>query len=233
MITLAAIGAAATYAIPRLTYSCVGNNEPSAWAALRTIAYAESQFQAAADVDRDGDRRGEFGTLAEMSGAVALAGHDAAIKHALLSGAYRRVCADGTITRSGYRFRVFLPDARGDGVCETAVSGDVPGRCGDPSVPRGPVCPSTRSERVDSRLASQRWCAYAWPVTYGASGNRTFFIDQDGNELCTEEAHYSGDDGPAPGAAFASGGIMSILGAIPADGMRSQDGNVWRDWTPR
>lgn len=218
MITLAAIGAAAAYAIPRLSYSCVGNNEPSAWAAIRIIADAQRRFQAAGSVDLDRDGRGEFGTLAEMSGAVALAGHDAAIKDALLSGAYRRVCADGTITRSGYRFRVSLPDARGDGVCEGAVRD---------------VASSTRGGSVDARLASQRWCAYAWPVTYGASGNRTFFIDQDGNELCTQDAHYSGDDGPAPGAAFANGGMTSILGAIPADGMRSQDGNVWCDWTKR
>lgn len=218
MITLAAIGVAAAYAIPRLTYSCVANPEFSAMATLSNLASRQGEFQRGGHIDLDGDGRGEFGTLAEMSGAVALAGHDAAIKDALLSGAYRRVCADGTITRSGYRYRVFLPAARGDGVCETAVRD---------------VTSSTRNDRVDARLASQRWCAYAWPVTYGASGNRTFFIDQDGNELSTEDAHYSGDGGPAPGAAFANGGMTSILGAIPADGVRSQDGNVWRDWTKR
>ncbi len=75
--------------------------------------------------------------------------------------------------------------------------------------------------------------ACAWPENYGQSGNRTFFIDQDGNRRCTQDAHYSGDDGPAPGAAFANGGMTSILGATPADGARSQDGNVWRDWTAR
>ncbi len=85
VITLAAIAAAGVCAIRLLSPQCVGNNEPSAWAALGIIAGAQRQFHAAAGVDLDRDGRGEFGTLAEMSGAVALAGHDAVIQDVLLT----------------------------------------------------------------------------------------------------------------------------------------------------
>jgi hypothetical protein len=41
-----------------------------------------------------------------------------------------------------------------------------------------------------------------------------------------DDARYSGDRGPSPGAAFAAGGALSITGVAAADRI-AQDGNVW------
>jgi hypothetical protein len=90
-----------------------------------------------------------------------------------------------------------------------------------------PVGRTAVNDRVDPRLAAERWCAYAWPVVYGRSGRLTFFVDQDGDVRCTDDPRYSGDSGPLPGAAFADGGPESIVGTVPDAGAASQDGNVW------
>ncbi|MCB9826272.1 MAG: DUF2950 family protein [Planctomycetes bacterium] len=38
----------------------------------------------------------------------------------------------------------------------------------------------------DPDLAETAWCAYAWPASYQQSGNRTFFVNQAGDVLATE-----------------------------------------------
>jgi hypothetical protein len=95
--------------------------ETSALCSLHSIAGAEEQFRAARVVDLDGDGRGEYGTIAELSAAVALPDQPNALRPPVLSGAFRTVRPDGTVLRSGYRFRVLLPDADGDGVGESGA----------------------------------------------------------------------------------------------------------------
>jgi len=100
---------------------CGGHNTLSAWASLRGLAGSQAAFQERGAIDVDGDGRGEFGFLAELSGAVALPRSDSALQPPVISGAYRIVRPDGTASRSGYRFRLFLPDAQGHGVRETGT----------------------------------------------------------------------------------------------------------------
>jgi hypothetical protein len=214
-------------------------NDTSAWASLRNICSSEREFRRGAHVDMDGDGVGEFGTLAELSGAVPLPdGH--VLNPPVLSGAFRSVDLDGSVPRSGYRIRVFLPAESGDGVREPgfALPPAHPRAKGEPhcspSAPVGPPSPRRAgrdrvTDRVDPARASTKWCAYAWPVEYERTGRLTFVIDQDGNELRTDDPRYSGDNGPLPGAAFAGGGALSIVGDL-ARGVRAQDGNLWTEY---
>jgi len=50
------------------------------------------------------------------------AGSDRVLNPPLLAGAFRVLDRDGCANRSGYRFRVWLPDAAGDGVPEAGYA---------------------------------------------------------------------------------------------------------------
>jgi hypothetical protein len=59
----------------------------------------------------------------------------------------------------------------------------------------------------------------------GEAGQRTFFTNQTGDVLATEDARYAGPgNGPAADAAFRSPGITGPT----AIGAAGNDGNAWR-----
>jgi hypothetical protein len=126
-----------------------------------------------------------------------------------VSPALRGVSDKGLILRDGYLFRIFLPDLRGEGL---------------PELPRGGA-----SADVYPRRAEVLWCAYAWPQRYDTTGRRTFFANQSGSILSTEDLDYSGEDAVIPaGSALAFGRpIQSMLGPM-AIGEPARDGNIWR-----
>jgi hypothetical protein len=86
--------------------------------------------------------------------------------------------------------------------------------------------PVALTAAADPDRAESLFCAYAWPVSHGETGRRTFFLAPDGDILATEDPSYEGDDGPRPGAAFDGGGIDRITGARAAE-RTGQDGNRW------
>jgi hypothetical protein len=179
--------------------------ETAAVATSRNVISAQAQMQASAKVDADRDGTGEYAGFLEMSGAEVgrMAGK---LVPPVLSGAFRIVSPAGEVARSGYLYRVFLPDARGTGV------GEAPG-----GFARG---------QVDADLAETTWCLYAWPETYGKTGTRTFFTNQGGDVLATECATYTGaGGGPASDAAFVRAGYITGVVAI---GRPGADGNVWK-----
>lgn len=94
MIVVAIIAIIAAIAIPNLLRSRMSANESAAIGAMRTISSAEASFQTAATLDADGDGVGEYGELADLSGAT-----PPYIDDALGSG-----------TKQGYTF-VATPDA--------------------------------------------------------------------------------------------------------------------------
>ena len=100
--------------------------EASAISTLRNVWSAEDRLRETLLCDADGDGEGEFAFLAELSGAALPAGRDEPLHRWLLSGAFRTVQEDGSVLRSGYRFRVFLPAADGTGVREDATPGAPP-----------------------------------------------------------------------------------------------------------
>jgi prepilin-type N-terminal cleavage/methylation domain-containing protein len=206
MIVIAIIAIIAAIAIPNLLSARLNSNETAAIATLRNIISAESQFQTTARADENNNGVGEYGTFGEMSGSIGVRGN-AILNPPVLSTAFRTVNANGEVSRSGYLFAMYLPDAAGDGLAEVAGGG--------------------ADAAVDADLAETTWCCYAWPANFGNTGNRSFFVNQGGDIVATEDQDYSGSgNGPDANSAF-SGSGTSITGSV-ATGMTGRDGNFWR-----
>jgi prepilin-type N-terminal cleavage/methylation domain-containing protein len=206
MIVIAIIAIVAAIAIPNLLAARLNSNEAAAIATLRTLISAQSQFQSTARADGNGNGTGEYGYFGEMSGAIGVRG-GAPLQTPVLSTAFRSATALGVVSRSGYLFLVALPDATGNAVLQQ------------------------NANLVDADLAETTWACYAWPQSFGTSGNRTFFVNQAGDIVTTEDASYSGPD-PA-GAPFDAASafvgpasVTSITGRMAA-GVVGSDGNVW------
>ncbi len=165
MIVIAIIAIIAAIAIPNLLAARLSSNETAAIATLRNIISAQAQFQQSAKADTDNDGTGEYGGFVELSGGGA-GRMSAVLSPPVLSGAFRVLNATGEVSRSGYFFRIYLPGAAGVGV-------------GEPQ-------PGYTAAMINSDLVETTWCAYAWPVNYGQSGNRTFFTNQGGDVVATE-----------------------------------------------
>jgi len=207
MIVIAIIAIIAAIAIPNLLAARLSANETAAIATLRNIISAQAQFQQGAKADTDNDGAGEYGGFFEMSGG-GVGRMTAILNPPVLSGAFRILNAAGEVSRSGYFFHLYLPGPGGVGVGEPA-GGFVAGP-------------------LSSDLCETTWCAYAWPVNYGQSGNRTFFTNQQGDVTTTELSTYSGSTfGPASDAAFKPADAGRITGAV-AIGVVAVDGNTWK-----
>jgi prepilin-type N-terminal cleavage/methylation domain-containing protein len=211
MIVVAIIAIIAGIAIPNLLAARLNANETAAIATLRSISTAQAQFQATAKADTDYDGTGEFGGLMELSGAWDIRDDSSVglLSPPVLSGAFRNASGTGAVSRSGYYFRMYLPQADGTGIC---VDED-----------------ASNFSSVNADLAETSWCCYAWPVNYGSSGNRTFVVNQSGDIINAEVPDYSG---PTPtgmniSAAFITSSVDSMTGRL-AVGTVGQDGNRWR-----
>ncbi|MGQ0612751.1 MAG: DUF2950 family protein [Planctomycetaceae bacterium] len=208
MIVIAIVAVVAAIALPNLLSARLSANETTAIATMRTLLSSQATFQksGAADVDRDG--LGEYGTLAEMAGAVGVRG-GAPVSTATLSGSFSSINAQGQATRHGYQYRLFLPDSAGDGLGEVSGGGPPPG--------------------IDPDLAETTWCAYAWPSQFEVSGMRTFFVSQSGEILAAEQAAYTGPLAVLePGAALRAGGSLASITGPLATGATGRDGNFWK-----
>jgi len=213
-------------------------NEIGAIVTLRNLGRCQSVFQNPRRVDLDGDGIGEFGTLGEMTGNDGLRADTAGAKRGapaespVLSISLASVNEDGVATKSGYCFRVWLPESRGGAVHEgngpTWGSGSRPA-AGDGAPPRAVLPGSPFSGPVDVDATEARWCAYAWPVAFGNSGNHTFFIDQEGGVWGTLPADqkYQGTVAPVWDAAMPADGRSGWSPAPDAKEYRGRDGNLW------
>ena len=205
MIVIAIIAIIAAIAIPNLLSARLNSNETAAIATLRNIISAQAQFQTTARADENNNGVGEYGTFAEMSGALGVRG-GAVLNPPVLSTAFRAVNANGEVSRSGYLFAMWLPNNVGDGVAELGGGG---------------------AGVVDPDISETTWCCYAWPTNYGNTGNRVFFVNQGGDIVASEDNTYSGTGaGPSDEAAF-SGAGDTITGPV-ATGMTGRDGNFWK-----
>ena len=207
MIVIAIIAIIAAIAIPNLLAARLSANETAAIATLRNIISAQAQFQQGAKADTDNDGTGEYGGFYEMSaGGTGRLAPGTVLTPPVLSGAFRVLNANGEVSRSGYFFRVYLPNAAGAGI-------------GEPQT-------GYTAALLNADLSETTWCAYAWPVNYQQSGNRTFFTNQGGDVIATEFNGYSGTGaGPLPAAAFKVAG--TITGSV-AIGVAGSDGHVWK-----
>lgn len=178
------------------------SNEVCAISTLRSISSAQAQFQASGLADENRDGTGEYGGFVELAAGGPVRGHDTPLPIPVLSGAFRRIDADGQVTRSGYLFRAWLPGKDGAFVGETQ-SGFAAGL-------------------ADPVAASRRWRCFAWPTRYDHAGLRTFAVDDSGDIFGTEDERWSG--------AGAGPSVESLDGRpnVAATTWTSPDGHVWK-----
>ncbi len=224
MIVVAIIAIIAAMAIPKLLSARLAANEAAAIATLRTISTAQAAFRSTSAIDTDGDGAGEHAYLAELAGQapmrVCTAGAPAAggandfLTPTILPPALGLV-QSGLVARSGYYFQMWLPDATYVGIPEQANGG------------------CTSAPFPDPNCSEVAWACYAWPMEAGGTGNRAFFINQEGDLLgCTnrQTPQYSGDPaggGAAPNydeALMTAGDMSSHYRASMVGG---NNGSVW------
>ncbi len=226
MIVVAMIAILTAVAIPNMMAARLQANEAAAIAHLRSISSAQAQFQTSAKADVDRNGTGEFGFFRELASATPVrtaadgtAAGGTVLWPTALSQSFGALNADGEVVRSGYHYRVFLPNTNGDALGELTLT---------------TLEVSAAPGLIDSTLAETIWCAYAWPATGGSSGWRTFFINQAGDITGSEQdgAARSGPNGieaREAGYAFtAPGSSRNMGGRNIAFGVLGRDGNVWK-----
>ena len=179
MIVVAIIAIIASIAIPKLMSARLSANEAAAISTLRSISSAQAQIQSSAAIATDADGGGEYGYFGELSGvdpmrvsaagapAMGVAGTDE-LSPSVLASAFGNV-NNGVVTRSGYAFQMFLPDATAGGVT--------------PGIPEDANGGATAGTLPNPDNGEILWACYAWPVAASQSGNRAFFINQEGDLL--------------------------------------------------
>jgi len=207
------LGIVSSIAIPKLLSARLAANESAAIASLRALASAQAMFSVAAAIDSDQDGQGEYGFLGELSGARPLRGQRERLAPPVLASSFGVLQDDGdgdaVVERAGYWFQVWLP-ARTGAVSERMNAAG--------------------AARVLPEAAELSWCAYAWPVEPGSTGQRAFFVSQEGDMLVFDNQgglfgglQATGGRQPAFDSALARPDLQSG----PARGRRP-DGVTWR-----
>lgn len=215
LLAVCFFGLVAAVAIPGLMRSRVGTNESSAIGTLRSLSTSQAQFQSQGIVDQDNDGTGEFGTLGELSGISPCRGSGQSMAASPFIAQILGIRDDnGVSMKSGYCFVLYLPTAKGPARREGDAELD--------------------AVAADADAQEVRWCAYAWPQSPGQSGNRIFFVNQEGQVyMAVASATRYGGAGnpPRPDAAFDVGGTspanLDADVGMAAAGLRAGDGNTW------
>lgn len=212
LIVLVIIAIIITISLPSLLGTKSDANEGAALATVRQIVQAQMAFSNRKEADLNFNSQGEYGSFGEMSGNVPVRAGNGGTKFlepSVINPSFRQISPIGEMFRAGYYYRVYLPDANGQGVLE------LPGGGADPS--------------VDADMAEVMWCVYAWPQKFGTTGRRAYFANQSGDITFTEDPSYTGPGAPIqPGAAFTPGGAANNIDGTPAVGVAGRDGNVWK-----
>lgn len=207
MIVVAIIGILAGIAVPNLLQGRAAANESAVVSTLRSVATSQFKFKTMGLVDMDLNGGYEFGTLGELTGATALRGTAGErLSPNLLSQSMSVVDASGRTTRHGYVFQIYLPNAVGVGVPETAAT-------------LGAINPA---------LSESYWSCLAWPMRRGQTGNTTYFINQQGDIVKTRGGGYTGTSAVPPAGAALAGipdatyitSTRVVTNAVGADGQQ-------------
>ena len=216
MIVVAIIAIIASIAIPNLLSARLNANESAAIATLKNISSAQAQCQASGSIDVNTNGQGEYGFFAELAGKTVVRAGTQKISPPVLSTAFSNVNAQSNVSRSGYLFRMYLPNSSAAGLTETATTG------GD----------AANSIGIDASQAETLWACYAWPQVRGNSGKRTFFVNQSGDVLsCNPSvaaATYNGTTiMPAYSAAYTNAVGTTSMAMISASNTKGKDLNTW------
>jgi hypothetical protein len=193
--------------------SQASSNEAKAIATLRELARKQALFQQGCYMDEDQDGRGEYGSVGELAGVSNLIrngiGTPSPLSPPFLPSSFKTISASGQALVSGYLFILYLPSYGSipAGLCDIALGGP--------------------SSAVDANNCESLWCAYAWPVATGTTGNRAFFVNQNGNVLSTamDTLQYNGANlSPTYCAALVAATMNAPVGVPPMIGV---DGNTW------
>ncbi len=216
MIVVAIIAIIASIAIPNLLSARLNANESAAIATLKNVSSAQSQCQASGIIDTNANGAGEYGFFAELAGGTAVRNNETGgvgterITPPFLSGAFTQVLAS-RVVRSGYIFQMYLPSAAAVATAEAATGGG-------------------SGVSISANNAEVMWLCYAWPSSFGNSGKRTFFINQQGDVLAcrNQTQRYNGTTKtPTTAAAFLSGLSAVTMGSTVAANATGQDGERW------
>jgi len=152
MIVVAIIAIIAAIAIPNLLRARLAANESSAIASLRTLSSAEETFRSSIMEDKDTDGLGEYGTLGQLAGSATCQPSGRVASPPFIDNQL------GQGQKSGYEFNISIGSAAGCG-----IGGGSGGGSGA----------ATNASEIS-------YFAYALPVSYGRSGNRSFVLDASG-----------------------------------------------------
>ena len=208
LIVVSVIVILATIAVPNYLSSRVVANESSVISTLKQISTAQMMVRNSRFIDVNNDGVGEYGFLGEMSGSNPLRGTGEYLTPAVLNPSFGYIDASGFGSKHGYVFRLYLPNAAGLGLAETA---------------------STIAQ-IDPGNASGYYTVLSWPRSYGKSGQRTFFMNQQAEIHATVDSSYSGNGG-APIANAGLVGVPSgviVTNSIATAGEVGVDGNRWK-----
>ena len=209
-------------------------NETAAIATLRNLASCQAQIQTSGKIDCDQDGIGEYGTFLELTGTVPVRTAEVTVAGETGLEHGSDFSATGTKVRPA-----ILSRGGGAGGAPRGGGGDG-GGAADNRPPRGPrggagfvhekgpaaeVGLDGGTGRIATDFAETVWCAYAWPVKRGDTGNRAFFVNQAGDVIQSKngKAQWEGEKGPPGFAAFLGAGITSEA----AVGTTGRDGEVW------
>ena len=226
MIVVAIIAIIASVAIPKLLSARLSANESAAISTLRSLCSSEAQVQSSGAIDTDGDGAGEYGFFAELSGTkpvrVSAAGVPAAgavgtdeLTPSVMSSAFGAVNATSQVSRSGYLYQIYLPAATAAG----ATAG----------IPEDPLGGALVGPFPDPDNGEVLWCCYAWPIQASQTGNRVFFVNQEGDllqMLNRQAVPYSNTaGGPAFDAVFSL--ALDMGSPLGLNGIASNDTFTW------
>ena len=216
MIVVAIIAIIASIAIPNLLSARLNANESAAIATLKNVSSAQSQCQASGIIDTNANGAGEYGFFAELAGGTAVRSNETGgvgterIQPPFLSGAFTQVQAS-RVVRSGYTFQLYLPDTTAAATAEAAGGGG-------------------SGVSISASNAEVMWLCYAWPTSYGNSGKRTFFINQQGDVLACRngtQRYNGGTKPPNTNAAFHTNVGTVTMGSTLAANATGKDGERW------
>ena len=224
MIVVAIIAIIAAIAIPKLMSARLSANEAAAISTMRSVSSSQAQVHSSKAIDTDADGAGEYAFLAELAGkkplrvsnagapAMGTVGTDE-LNPAILSSAFGTV-ATSVVTRQGYNFKMFLPAA--------TVAGTVAG------IAEAAAGGATAGSLPDSNNGEILWCCYAWPQNVKKTGNRAFFVNQEGELLqCLNRSatpYTATTKTPAYSEAYSATDMASALRIGSAGGA---DNTIW------